>query len=1803
MAGTRMQVCRPLAQQPTTTTRRYLPSVKDDALLVNSIVNGINYRDMEENMLIHQLSDVNYSNKAELLDNLRTSVRRNGGRLPISDQMSAFKAFSMALMDSGWEIRHKCVQLIHELIPQLGEDLDNLMAVLLPKLVPNLGDKTTAVRRAVIQTLHVYMKHTYSIYSVFHAIVQHGLESDVTRIKKQSVEALPMLFTPEFCHEDFFEIAQSLTRRLVDNSTGDNTLQDIALLSLEKIRELVGNDVFNSYINKLSPPLKSYYTKLTNQENGIGSDESHHHAVVPPQKANSTNYYEDDFFDQPSYRDYYSDNPDHSQHNHDHMYSSIDDRSSGGNAGIYYSLQSYEFGIVPSHIMNQLEDQENFRKRAQAVEELRNIVQDLRGTSALQPHILSFISFLNNLLDDSNFKITTVTLDIIALLVNKLSLAVKPHLKHVVTVLTKRMGDNKIVVRSAIMRVVMQLMHILSPKPVLTVICENLLHRNSRVRQETLNIVISSLLTFPSVDFDLPALCETIAPTLVDAKRQVRQAALESFAVLAQAMGAGKLGPLVQAVDNVELGYDGEGVMAAVQARLARRQLPRLNTDGLVDYATPAPTSATTRGATVAPQGADIDWIMAASGGMGSARSSVRSSESIELESVSGSARSTPVNVGPTPRRFYSAGRGKTKLPWEEEDERVSTSVDHPTTAPAHQSRDEPTQGPPLVPKNTWGNSDSPKSTRRSSRKQEKVDSSIDHPIPNTSSGTPNSYKQIYLSKIRRGSDGGKVKKTDRSDNPLTDRGLPLGVPSTPNKKILSIDDLGDNVNSFSNSYWPEDNAKPYRKILDPIQTPDSGLNSDWSEQGTDNKGENDVSPVPLKPTLVRSSSSRRAKVPPIRGSPTAKGEDDSAYSPSIRSSRNFNSTEKPHEEIDTALKQIRNSASKKRAEKLFEKLEKQNSKTSDLGSPSSSPPPLPSPQKNTARKSESVKKNEPSTERKPQPRVSNPQERDTSSLKTDYSALSGATFRENPNSDVKIVGRGFNDELSSPDNKSSTDINRSVPVKESSNNSKAREKRRVQKGVVSTQSRNSSSIAAEVHDDDRLNVKQSQSKDQFNIVGRGMFDTQSNASASMANLNGDRGERRSKSDNTAPLSGVVGIKVKQDSFEDQDPDSDEDVLDMAMSRTLRESLAKKKQQKEEAELLQQQKWELEQEERRQKLEEQRKLVEEERKKAKERQQSRLRRLSGSSSRELGLEPNPLDLSISGNSSQQQTTPSPSSRGSDGKPPAPTPRKRQSSVQPGHSTVSPQSTSRQLSMESDSQEELKPFKKPEEALRDAQRFIQQEDWETKCSAMNNIRRLAVYHPNVLTQSLHAVVVALTAEVKNLRSQVSRLAITTFAELFSCLKKAMDSDLDNVTKILLAKSGDSNSFIREDVEKALKAMVDNVTPQRALSALINGGASHKNVAVRRTTAQVLCEIIEKMGPGRILSGIKDVTDRVLPTTGQFITDGSPETRYYGRRIFYMLMSHQDFNKMLNKHVQGPTLRNVQDVIENLRTKGLGDKPVDSTSARSRRSGQGTRSGSLSRGSSASSGIDGLASAGHRPKRTDDATLEEIKEMNGQLSANDWKDRYKGIQRMLDMVENNTDVVGNNIVKIYDRFMPRLQDSNSKVNLFALQTQLQLIPLLKDYLPQVINMLIPNVANNLSSKNKDIYTTAVEILDGLVEYMDGSVLLSPFVNLATQGNPRIKPDMVEKVSYLVPRVYSRKQKHVVNHVFPLVWSLLGSATGSGAVHGATGNIHKATAKLVNSLYAQMGQSFLDHASSNPNITGRNLKQLQDMIDNPP
>ncbi|XP_076876197.1 uncharacterized protein LOC143525774 isoform X1 [Brachyhypopomus gauderio] len=243
------------------------------------------------------------------------------------------------------------------------------------------------------------------------------------------------------------------------------------------------------------------------------------------------------------------------------------------------------------------------------------------------------------------------------------------------------------------------------------------------------------------------------------------------------------------------------------------------------------------------------------------------------------------------------------------------------------------------------------------------------------------------------------------------------------------------------------------------------------------------------------------------------------------------------------------------------------------------------------------------------------------------------------------------------------------------------------------------------------------------------------------------------------------------------------------------------------------------------------------------------------------------------------------------------------------------------------QQTLRPFSKPGLALAQSFRLLSSDDWEKKIEGLMLIRKLAQYHSGVLGSRLHDVCIVLIQEVRNLRSRVSRTAVVSLRELYSSLQKGMDQEVAATAKVLLHKAAESNAFIRQDVDTALDSMVQNCTPIRSMNALLAGGLCHQNAAVRKCTAQHLATLVEKIGAGRLLSGAKNVTGRIIPAVYKLAQDSSQETRRLGRRMLLFLSSHHDFDKMVEKYIPAKDLATIRDTLKSKERTKVSRIPKD------------------------------------------------------------------------------------------------------------------------------------------------------------------------------------------------------------------------------------------------------------------------------------
>ncbi|XP_011374491.1 TOG array regulator of axonemal microtubules protein 1 isoform X1 [Pteropus vampyrus] len=1772
--------------------------------------------DEEETRLLQLLRTA--PDPSEAFQALQAALPRRGGRLGFPRRKEAlYRALGRVLVEGGSDEKRLCLQLLSDVLRGQGEagQLEEAFSLaLLPQLVVSLREENPALRKDALQILHICLKRSSG--QVLRTLIQQGLESTDARLRASTALLFPILLTPEdlLLGLDLTEVIISLARKLGDQEIEEES--ETAFSALQQIGERLGQERFQSYISRLPSALRRQYNRRL--ESQFGSQVPYYLELE------ASGFPEDPL-----------------------------------PCAVTLSNSNLKFGIIPQELHSRLLDQEDYKNRTQAVEELKQVMGRFNPSSTPHSSLVSFISLLYNLLDDSNFRVVHGTLQVLHLLVIRLGEQVQHFLGPVIAASVKVLADNKLVIKQEYMKIFLKLMKEVGPQQVLCLLLEHLKHKHSRVREEVVNICICSLLTYPSEDFDLPKLSFDLAPALVDSKRRVRQAALEAFAVLASSMGSGKTSILFKAVDTVELQDNGDGVMNAVQARLARKTLPRLTEQGFVEYAMLMPSSAQGRSSHLA-HGADTDWLLA--GNRTQSAHCHCGDHTRDSMQIYGSYSPTICT-----RRVLSAGKGKNKLPWENEQPGVMGENQTSISKDIEQfsSYDfipspklKPSQGMPVnddlcfsrkrVSRNLFQNSQDFNSdslpacaagatgtqTNLSGKcgqlgfsqicgKTGSVDSDLQY------LGTTNSHHDKVYASLNFGSKTqqtcGQTERTSSYSGPNPSSGAfilpsyPLSSPRTSPKHTsltISPKKSQDNSVNFSSS-WP---LKSFEGLSKP--SPQIKLVSQKSSCPTGrNDGENsqEKPPVQLTPALARSPSSRRGlngtkPVPPIpRGisllpdkadlstmGPKKKEPDDIWKSEKdsltiVLSELNIRDKDLDQEEMHSSLRSLRNSAAKKRA--------KLSGSTSDLESPDSAikldltmDSPSRSSSPNISSYSESGVY---SQESLTSSLSTTPQGKRImsdifptfgsklcptrhSSAKNKISQIAEQSPRTGiTTSNVSIIGQRMNYGFGCGDFEDDSPHDISPSVLKIQNKEQPRHFKHT-KGFIG-----SSSNLQQISSFDFTSMN-TLSEDSVVVVGKGVFGSPNSAPATCNQSiisSVENGEKFSIKQSIEPPSGIYGRAVQQSISSYLDVENEKDIKVSISKSTFDKMRQKRKEEKDLFDI----------------------------KDCEKKEQNPWERMKHTGTEKMASETlnifgDEVGISKNESSSLENNAFNPALKGGVGLKRSPSlvfsdsgeasPR-----TIPQYKERMPSVTHSPEIMDSS---ELQPFSKPEVALTEALKLLADEDWEKKIEGLNFIRCLAAFHSEILNTKLHETNFAVVQEVKNLRSGVSRAAVVCLSDLFTYLKKSMDQELDTTVKVLLHKAGESNTFIREDVDKALRAMVSNVTPARAVVSLINGGQSHLHTAVRRCTAQHLSDVLEFMEPERILSGTKDMADRILPAAAKFTQDSSQETRYYGRKMLFLMMCHPNFDKMLEKYVPSKDLPYIKESVKSIQQKGLGDLPLDTPSAKGRRSHTGsvgnTRSSSVSRDvfNSAEREVTEIREVTRKSvPRNSLESAEYIKVITGLLNAKDFRDRINGIKQLLSDTENNQELVVGNLVKIFDAFKSRLHDSNSKVNLVALETMHKMIPLLRDNLSPIINMLIPAIVdNNLNSKNPGIYTAATNVVQALSQHVDNYLLLQPFCTKAQFLNGKAKQDMTEKLADIVMELYQRKPHATEQKVLVVLWHLLGNMTNSGSLPGAGGNIRTATAKLSKALFAQMGQNLLNQAASQPPHIKKSLEELLDM-----
>ncbi|KAM9635506.1 LOW QUALITY PROTEIN: TOG array regulator of axonemal microtubules protein 2 [Trichechus inunguis] len=508
--------------------------------------------------------------------------------------------------------------------------------------------------------------------------------------------------------------------------------------------------------------------------------------------------------------------------------------------------------------------------------------------------------------------------------------------------------------------------------------------------------------------------------------------------------------------------------------------------------------------------------------------------------------------------------------------------------------------------------------------------------------------------------------------------------------------------------------------------------------------------------------------------------------------------------------------------------------------------------------------------------------------------------------------------------------------------------------------------------------------------------------------------------------------------------------------------------------------------------------------------------------------------------------------------------------------------------------ELRPFSNPELGLMDALQCLNSSDWQKKEKGLVSIQHLAACHSEVLAGRLHDVSLAITGEVTNLRSKVSRLAISTLGDLFRALKKNMDQEAEEITRCLLQKMGNTSEFIQREANRSLGAMVEHVTPARSLVALMAAGIYHRNPSVRKCTAEHLSTVLEHIGAEKLLSGTRDSTDMLVHNLVRLAQDSNQDTRLYGRKMVNILMSNTKFDAFLKQSLPSHDLWKVMAAIKQ---RGI----EDNDELPSAKGCKVSRSLVVCENRLPEERLDfngpqlvGLCSS----TRSGVEVVEQLRELMHLLEAKEFQSRMEGVGQLLGHCKTRPELISANLVQVFDAFTPRLQDSNKKVNQWALESLAKMIPLLKESLHPMLLSIIIAVTDNLNSKNSGIYAAATAALDTMIESLDNLCLLQAFAGRVRFLNGRAMLDVTERLSVLVTSVYPKKPQAVERHVLPVLWYFLNNMTGNGVLPGHGGNARVAVSRLSRRLWEHMGSRLQDCAAGQPKHVLTALQELLDM-----
>lgn len=195
--------------------------------------------------------------KTEFIISLKNELKQHSTIPSNFNKLGFFQELYKLLADDVWEIRNESTLLILDLLPYLKKDLDSCVSIVLPRLVPNLGHPRTTLQKSTVQLLTAFASMTRDKQSLVEDLTTYGVNHNNKNTSLNATVNLKYILSEDFSHVDMSSLAETLFRKLHDPD-----LQQPALASLKRLRYMVGQEVFEHYLRRLTPRARSNASAL-----------------------------------------------------------------------------------------------------------------------------------------------------------------------------------------------------------------------------------------------------------------------------------------------------------------------------------------------------------------------------------------------------------------------------------------------------------------------------------------------------------------------------------------------------------------------------------------------------------------------------------------------------------------------------------------------------------------------------------------------------------------------------------------------------------------------------------------------------------------------------------------------------------------------------------------------------------------------------------------------------------------------------------------------------------------------------------------------------------------------------------------------------------------------------------------------------------------------------------------------------------------------------------------------------------------------------------------------------------------------------------------------------------------------------------------------------------------------------------------------------------------------------------------------------------------------------------------------------